>query len=286
MYKEVHSTITNPGTPFVLGEKVKNKTFLPGSEGYLSYVLGPDHSNPNIVFHKAIITRRGKNGKTRMDSGVFLSPIFVLPESCNELMAEKEEKKHFVDLIVNTENPVMYNLSSNQTLDDLSFVASILARGLFVKTLDKVLYKDDNLIVQKIGLREFKEVYIWPKKKSDSLLKKLVEEVQNMFIPEDLTPIGHHFCSKVVRTNIMEELKLLESFLVIPKLEYQRQTDIMSLAALDYINKKLKAEKGGHHQALIKQLKGMKTCFSANKYKVTKLLEHKLDSILKNRKLL
>ena len=281
-------TITNPGCGFTLGAKIKNKTFPPDSEGFISYILGPDYNNPNIVFHKVVTTRRGKKGKIRIDTDILLSPIFTVPGvDMNDIISsDKIDERNFTDLLI---TPVVtYNMQNQKSMKNLTFIANILSKGLFIKELDKASFKPNTKIMQDIGIHNKKQVSVWPKNKN-SLLRKLVEEASQLFNMGETETLVNLFCSNKAKNEIVAELRLLESYLVIPKFEYQRKVYEVLVKALTYIHDNIskKSDKTlKNRKEILDMIKDSKRRMQAHILSTVEELNCRLGIILKNRKII
>ncbi len=280
-------TISTPGTIFKVGDGIKDTTFSPGTHGVLSYIVGPDYNNPNVVFHKVVTVRRGKRGKERFNVNVLLSPIFTLPGvEMDWLIPTDVERKHLVDMHV--KKSITKNILSKKTTDNFSFLGHALSRALLAVELDKAVYPSGDKIMQTIGLPGHKEVTIWPKSKT-SMLKRFVREAENTYNEGNKNSLYDYYCSEEGRITLLTELKTVESCLIIPRLEYQRRIAGVMIEALDYIRTRLneasKTERPDKTQ-LLKQVIATKKIVKNKEYNVTKAIDTRLSAIIHNRKVL
>jgi len=68
--------VCNPGTKFIVADYTANKAFPPGSLGFISNYGGQFRTFPNTILAEAIIIRRGKKGKDRLERATFATPVF------------------------------------------------------------------------------------------------------------------------------------------------------------------------------------------------------------------
>lgn len=280
-------TISTPGTAFEIGDGIKDTTFSPGTSGFLSYILGPDYNNPNVIFHKVITTRRGKRGKERFNVNILLSPIFTLPGvEMDWLIPTDVERKHLVDMRVM--KGVTKNVVSNKTTADFSFLSQTLSRALLVAELDKALYPSGDKIMATVGLGGHKEINIWPKSKT-SMLRRFVREAESSFNDGNKDSLYDYYCTEESRVNLLRELKSVESCLVIPRLEYQRKISGVMVEALEYIRTKLneasKTERPDKSM-LLKMVSATKKVIKSKEHNATKAIDTRLTAIVQNRKVL
>jgi len=280
----LQTTISSPGTIFQLGEEIKDSTFPPGTEGYISYIMGPDHNNPNVVFHQVVTIRRGKKGKPRINVNIILSPIFSLPGVPMEFLVPLDvERKHLVDMAV--VKHATKNILAETTTNEVSFLGQTLARALLAVELDKAIYPSNNRIMQTVGLPGHKVVNIWPKSKT-SLLSRLTKETERLMDDGETGRLFNDFCNLDARISILNELKLVESCLTIPRLEYQRKVTTVLMAALDYIKIKLKEASEvevPNKEELLKIVNNTKKMVKNKEYNVNKAIDTRLEAIVKNR---
>jgi hypothetical protein len=280
-------TIATPGTPFEVGDSIKDTTFSPGTVGMLSYIVGPDYNNPNVVFHKVLTTRRGKRGKERFNVNVLLSPIFTLPGvEMDWLIPTDVERKHLVDMTVI--KGVTKNMISPKLTDDFSFLVHTLSRALLTAELDKAVYPSGEKIMQTVGLPGHKEVSIWPNNKT-SMLKRFVREVESSFNEGNQEGLYEYYCNPTARVNLLKELQVVESCLVIPRLEYQRKVAGVMLEALDFIKTKLndasKTERPDK-STLLQQVNFTRKIIKSKEHNASKAIDTRLEAIVTNRKVL
>jgi len=280
-------TISTPGTSFEVGDGIKDTIFSPGTSGYLSYIVGPDYNNPNVVFHKVITTRRGKRGKERFNVNILLSPIFTLPGvEMDWLIPTDVERKHLVDM--RAIKGITKDIISNKITSNFSFISQTLSRALLTAELDKAVYPSADKIMQTVGLPGHKEVTIWPKSKT-SMLRRFVREVETSFNDGNQEGLYDYYCSKKARLQLLHELKNVESCLIIPRLEYQRKISGVMLEALDYIQEKLneasKTERPDKAQ-LLRQVNATRKVIKGKEHNATKAIDTRLAAIVTNRQVL
>ena len=55
------------GAKFTVSDDSTDGTFGPGTTGFMAFVKGKDKDYSNVFFKRAVITRRGKTGKPRIN---------------------------------------------------------------------------------------------------------------------------------------------------------------------------------------------------------------------------
>jgi hypothetical protein len=280
-------TISTSGTAFRISNGIKKDvTFSPDTKGFLSYIIGPDYNNPNIVFHKVVTIRRGKRGKERLNVNILLSPIFNLPGVRAEwLIPADVERKFLVDIV--TLKGVTTNIISPKITNNLSFIGKILSRALLTVALDKVLYSSNDKIMQTIGLLDHKTMNVWPKNKT-SQINTFVKEAESLFNENNQDIIYDNYCNEEARAALLKELNDIDVCLAVPRLEYQRKVLNVMLEALDFIKTKLNEasiKERPDKVQLLKRVGITKKGINNRKHNVSKAIDTRLITIVQNRKI-
>jgi hypothetical protein len=87
-----------PGTPFVVTDRTKDGTYIPGTTGFISCVKGRDRDYPNVVFYTGSIIRRGKAGKPRLDGVEISTPVFDIDHEAMAEFMPAENRRYYVHL--------------------------------------------------------------------------------------------------------------------------------------------------------------------------------------------
>jgi len=221
------------GTPFVVTDLLKSTILQPGSTGVLSHVMGPDYNNPNIVFQSAVISRRGKGGKIRLDVNTILTPIFEVPDVFfKKVPPKRDSKKFFIDINPNNDASLdsisQWNIESNEI-----FIPWLLSKCLLLKKLDKISYtsqnKDNN------AQNDIKSIYIWPTDRLD-VLNKFIKDISYLVNNGEFEDIRERYGNAELRITMVDKLRVLEHSLSLAELEYQYKVNCIKLAALKYIS--------------------------------------------------
>lgn len=274
------------GTPFKVTGEFKDTTFQPGSMGLLSYIMGPDNNNPNIVFQQVVTVRRGKTGKPRINKNMILCPIFKAPGIPLELMFPKgSDTKYFVDIVPDVE-------TTETVLDDTGpindhYISWLLARSMFVQELDKAVYPPDHQIMSSAGLQGSKQVTVWPRDKVDTL-KKFATNIERWHSDGMVDTIADEFGTYDTRISMFNQLRKIEASLIVPRLEYHRKVLGVLKEALNHVSKVVndKSNKIENTPALNAAIKGYRKAMKARKQMVEASLKHRLGTISTGRKLL
>lgn len=232
--KILECSIQPAGCPFTITDELKDSLLPPKTTGFISYVMGPDHNHPNIVFQQVVVTRRGKSGKPRINNNTLLCPIFKVAGIDSSVMfSKKEERKHFVNL--DTVPSQTVSIIGENTPIDNNFLAWLLARSLLVKELDQAIYRSDNRIMQVAGLNNGqRQVKVWPRD-NKNVLRLFVDHIEGYRNNDELDIIRDSFCLPEIKDNLLKDIKAKELLLLIPRMEYQQKVAKVLLDALDWV---------------------------------------------------
>ncbi len=224
------------GLPFTVTNTLKDTTFQPETQGFLSYVMGPDYNNPNIVFQQVVTTRRGKTGKSRLNANMILSPIFKVPGiDFTTMFPKTEDRKHFVE--INIDNYTTQQIIGDNKPIDNKYLAWLFSKCLFIRELDKAIYPAEHQIMSTLQMNNNeKQVHVWPKDKLNKL-KNFLGNIERMFNDEEFESIGQMFSNDVDKMVMLTQIRSIEAALLIPHVEYQRKIISVMRDALDYISK-------------------------------------------------
>lgn len=279
-------TIQPCGLPFQVTDTLKDTTFGPGTQGLLSFIMGPDYNNPNIVFQKVITTRRGKNGKSRMNLNMILSPLFKVPGvDFNAMFPKAGDRKHFIDIVVDKE--VTGNVMPLNDDLDPNYLAWMFARCLFVRELDKAVYPPEHQIMSSLNMGGTKRVYVWPKEKLNKL-KRFVESIERWYNEGAQDSIMETFGGEQNKHEMLADLRAIEAALLIPRMEYQRKVNSVLVDALNYVSKFVndKANKVKDLAAVNESISESRRIITAQKASLDGVIKTRLKTIANNRQLL
>lgn len=132
MVDTLNSSIVVAGTRFVVNDRTEDSTIAPGSTGFISYIRGRDDDYHNVAYLRTIITRRGKNGKHRIDMVDLSTPIFDIAGDAevSRIMPE-EKRKYYVHINVPNETIKEDVLEYS----DIDYLAWGCAYASYVQTL-------------------------------------------------------------------------------------------------------------------------------------------------------
>ncbi len=282
--KILECNIQPAGCPFMVTDELKDSLLPPKTTGFISYVMGPDHNHPNIVFQQVVTTRRGKGGKHRINNNTLLCPIFkVTGIDSNIMFPEKEERKHFVNLDTVPSQTVSI-IGKNDPIDN-NFLAWLLARSLLVKELDQAVYNSDHRIMKIASLNSGqRQVRVWPKDNKNTL-KVFVNHIEGYRNNDEIDIIHESFCLPEIKDNLLKDIKAKELLLLIPKMEYQQKVSKVLLDALSWVesfiskNKDLAIDKAKVKTAINEERKSI-----TQKNKIfNNIVTSRLDTISKTR---
>jgi hypothetical protein len=290
----LETTICDSGTPFTIGNEVKDGTFIPGSYGFMSMTLGPECTCPNVMFYKAVIVRRGKGGKDRFEQVMLLAPIFKLPGvPLDFLIPENDGRQHFVDMSVR-HTPI--NLSSEydkgilkfveEGLGINGFVGCLKAKTMFLKELDNVTKAASHPLAEKIGTAGVMQ-NVWPNKYSP--LYTFDKNIDHLYNSGELSYIHDEFFVSPNKENLLNEIHRIEAMLMLPRIEHLNKVEMVAESALKYIMEKLKSSDGKklkNSKELIEMTERTMTVVKDKQKFLSSLIDKRMNCIYKNRKLL
>lgn len=266
------------GTPFDINSGIKDSVFMPGTRGFVSFIQGPDYKNPNIVFLKSVVVRRGVGGKDRLNSNVLLCPVFKSKEIKDKsIMFPKEsdevEYKYLVDLDeIRPER--LGDVTDKAYMPHIDFMGWLLSKSLLLKALDSVVYEAIN---ETLGISHGRPNKVW-KPRNESLLSEFVHVIESHMAGEDFKSLFNAFCTKDQRVTLVSELYAAETKLAVPKIEYNKRAAAVISGAHKYIKGKTKDSK-----EVKKILEGVALPTSKQ---LDESLKVRLNLISKNRKIL
>lgn len=94
----MRSNIFRPGERFFITDKSTDGKFIPGSIGFVSFVKGVDQQFPNVVHLSVVITKKGKNGKERIEVGDLSAPIFDVELTKDNIELPGPDRKFFTHI--------------------------------------------------------------------------------------------------------------------------------------------------------------------------------------------
>lgn len=289
----LETTICDPGTHFTLGEDVKDGTFIPGSSGFMGFVLGAESSCPNVLFYKTLIVRKGKRGKDRLEHALLPSQIFKLPGvPADFLVPPNEGRKYFVDMVVTqTPTPLMVKFNANDdavsfVCDDLGmngFVGCLKAKVMFLRELDKTTKAAKHPLVEKIGESGTMQS-VWPEKQSR--LYTFEKNVESMYSGQNFNTIRDEFCTGQNMAKLFREIHSVEAALMIPLMEYHNKVETVAEKALVYIMDKLNSPEGKklkNVKQLVTLVQDTMDAVAIRQSTIGKLIDSRMNCIYKNR---
>ena len=123
------SNLLETGTQFMISDKAKNPTHLPGSIGFISYLKGLDDSYQNVASVFTIIIRKGKTGKDRLFSCSLRIPIFVFDnKEFAKILPTVDNRRNFVYIEKNKEQKYPVNLMDVSPLYFIGWAAAMAGK--------------------------------------------------------------------------------------------------------------------------------------------------------------
>lgn len=239
------SNIVRPGIMFQVIKPTKDSIFGIGTTGFVGYVKGQDQNFPNVVFYEVIITRRGKNGKARLESEEISAPIFFPKYKNLETVFPKIDRKHFIFINTNI------NLMPENILefDNYQFLGWASSWGCFLSKL--------NTMVRKIKW--------WPNDSEHVL--NIIKGLPHRFI-EDPTYALKNYTSQEFRMTVITQIRHFESTLSRCAIEYLYKITCIEQKAIINLRKNVKNFKLDEEQ-----LKKVNTLITNKMFKLEKIMK-------------
>jgi hypothetical protein len=251
----LRSSILTTGAKFEVTEDSTDGTYGAGTTGFICYVKGKDRDFTDVWFMRAIITRRGKGGKTRFDEIELSCPVFDLSKE-NEHFVKimpDEKRKYYVHI---TPAPTIANLME---YDDVDFIGWAVAYSSFLNKLSG-------------RARHFNP---WPQE-SDHILNKLLNISD--YWAEDSEYCLYNFAATEAREDIIGLIRKMESGLVRCALVYMHRVADIEVSALNFLVKTLP---DGAIDIPLKQLSQIVSDYSAKAEALKKLAAGKRSADMK-----
>jgi len=268
--------LSDAGKKFVVGNRVKDTTFPPGTSGYTSFILGPDYENPNIVFKTVVTTRRGMKGKERLNKNIVLFPLITIDNFENDTLLKTEEERKF---LIDIKMPENVNSKSMLKAPEIKFMGWLLAKTLFLKELDKVMYPSHSKIMSMVKLNGGKQMTAW-KENEKTLISKFSNIAEDYFNEGREMELAERFCGINDRVVITKELAQKEVLLVVPKLEYQRKTCEVLLDALQFVKTVVSDTKDMNKDNIIKEINLETETYKEQEQCFTTAIDNRLHALI------
>lgn len=126
MKDKLPNLLFSSGTKFITTDKIKDGTYPPGSTGFISYVAQGDENYQDIAKISAIITRRGKTGKDRLERASIYVPVFFFDHP-NFMKLLPEGRKAHLHIEPDTTFDKI-NLIACPTIDFIGWASAITGR--------------------------------------------------------------------------------------------------------------------------------------------------------------
>lgn len=209
--QSLSSNILSTGNKFVVTEKTVDGTFRPGTIGVISYIKGIDTGCSNVVYLTAVVLKRGKTGKPRIDLEQVSTPIFSFETmDSSGIMPDKKRKRYIFT------EPAPQTYRTIYEMEGLEFLGWSLAWVLYLRKLSKCT----------------KPFCIWPRKNGD-LMNKMLNI--SSFWYENAEYTVEDFCSPLQREKFINRMRTLESTLVNCSLSYMIKVTESEVNAADYL---------------------------------------------------
>lgn len=204
----LNSHIFSTGTKFVVTDQTKDGTFGPGTTGFVSYVKGKDRDFPNVVYLKAVVVKRGKGGKERLNFSEISTPIFETSDvDMTDLMPD-EKRRYYVH--IEPERDVAHDVMKMEEIDFLGWALSY-AQYIF-----------------KLNSRA-KRISVWPQE-NNAICNRILNLEE--YYSEDPEHTKEVMANLGARTSFVQNIRIKESTLVKCCLSYMLKIAQLEEAAI------------------------------------------------------
>jgi hypothetical protein len=196
------------GTKFVVTPDVKETTFPPGTTAFMSSMLNPDMDYQDVASVRAVVIRRGKGGKARVNINSMHIPIFSDPrmlEHDNYLPVGRRYYVH-IDKEPAEEIDVM-------EMDEMDFLGWACAKSWHLRHLaTKIARKGSGRL--------------WPSSKKEPVVAAY--SFNERFEIDEAATLAN-FTNGAFRTDFVRTMRVLEATLSKCETEYQRKVAAAAL---------------------------------------------------------
>jgi hypothetical protein len=201
----INSNIFNTGTKFVVNQRTEDTAIGPGTTGFISYVMGRDRDYSNVVHIQAVVTKRGKAGKERIELCEMSTPIFDIEDDSMKKIMPEEKRKNYVHITPEPRPGRLFDLC------DIDFLGWGYAYTKFLRQLSS----------------KAKHINPWPGD-GDHILNVLYN-IQDYY-SEDAQETKKRYTTPDKKIELIECVRKLESSLAVCSLLYK-----VKITQLEYI---------------------------------------------------
>jgi hypothetical protein len=205
MSNTLGSNIFVTGTKFIVKDNTVDNVLAPGTTGRIICAEGEDEDYDNVVFMSAVITRRGKSGKERLEITDLSIPVFEIDGDMSKIMPD-EKRRNFVHISPIKENGSVLDFS------DIDFLSWALSYSRYVKKLNSL----GNV------------VDAWPKSNKNML--NAFSEINLLY--SDFPNEAKETANNVNRLSFVQQIRLLEATLVKCSLSYLEKMSYVEIKAI------------------------------------------------------
>ncbi len=190
------------GTKFVVTPEVKETTFPPGTTAFMSSMLNPDMDYQDVTTIRAVVTRRGKGGKARINVNNIHIPIFSDPKMLKHDNYLPVGRRYYVHI---EKKPVKE--IDIMKMDAMDFLGWACAKAWHLKHLaTKVARKGSG--------------QLWPKDKKEPVVAAYY--FNEKFEADEKATLAN-FTNEVFRVDFIRTMRVIEATLSKCETEYQKR---------------------------------------------------------------
>jgi hypothetical protein len=138
--KFIKPSLFTPGMSFLVNDFVKDCAVGIGSKGYLAIVHSIHETYQNVAKITAVITRRGKGGKPRLEKHDFAVPIFIYfenEENFRKLMPSIGDVRNYTSIEREQDEEVVADMIKAPVIDFLGWASSLALHLRHVSTKNR-----------------------------------------------------------------------------------------------------------------------------------------------------
>lgn len=209
----LNSQLFQHGTRFRVTERTEDTTITPGSTGFISFIRGYDQDFQNVAYFVAVLTRKGKTGKERLEKVDFSAPIFEIEGEGIAKFMPDEKRKCYIHIEGYQDETSLVEMPA------IDFLAWGLSVSAFIHKLNS----------------KAKYVKPWPRE-NEHVLNKFLKMNEIFSNSDNPNGVKAAFAEKNLRQRFIRDIRLMESTLVkgacfylsrIAMLEAQAMADLL-----------------------------------------------------------
>jgi hypothetical protein len=127
--KFIYPSLPEPGSSFIINGFVKDSSYGIGSKGYVSFITYTHETYQNIAKIVAMMIRRGKGGKPRLEKMELCVPIFVYfenEENFRKIMPNVSDMRNYSSIEIEETHNEPTDLLSVPTIEFIGWSSAVI----------------------------------------------------------------------------------------------------------------------------------------------------------------